>query len=255
MRRLEEALSAILAIDSVDQMSALDEALFAVYGYSGFAYLDIRTLPMSDEPMPFFQATVDQDFINTYVQENYISYDPVVVRAATTNSPFTWADCPEFFEWRQSRRGPKSRSFQVMKSAYDYGFRQGYVIPAHAVDAQGRRASALMTLFWREREEEFGTPESLPPWLRLIGLYYHERLLELRGLSAATLAESPTLSDRERECLCWACRGKTCIESATILGIGERTVEFHIANAMKKLGVHNKFHAIAVAIQRGLIAP
>jgi DNA-binding CsgD family transcriptional regulator len=76
----------------------------------------------------------------------------------------------------------------------------------------------------------------------------------LRGESeqARTL---PNLTDREREVLVWACRGKTRTETAELLNIGERTVEFHFENAMKKLGVFNKFHAIAVAIHLGLISP
>lgn len=255
MRLLEEALSAILSAESVEDMPALEKKIFSIYGYSAFAYLDVRTMPMGGEPVPFFQTSLNPDLVQTYIDENYMAADPAVLRGAASNAPFTWADCPEYYEWRQPRRGVKPRSHQVFKTAFDFGYRQGYIIPAHAVDTQGRRSSALITLFWSEQEELFGTPETLPPWLRLVGLYYHERMLQLRGISSGTLAEMPALSDRERECLNWACRGKTCSESAIIMGITERTVEFHIANAMKKLGVHNKFHAIAVAIQRGLIAP
>ena len=63
------------------------------------------------------------------------------------------------------------------------------------------------------------------------------------------------LSNRERECFTWACRGKTRSETAEILAISDRTVEFHFQNAMRKLRVHNKFHAIAIAIHMGLITP
>ena len=83
----------------------------------------------------------------------------------------------------------------------------------------------------------------LVPLRRLVGFHTHESL------------SRPSLTNRERECLAWACRGKTGGETATILDIGERTVEFHLQNAMRKLGVHNKVHAIAVAMRRGLVAP
>jgi DNA-binding CsgD family transcriptional regulator len=67
--------------------------------------------------------------------------------------------------------------------------------------------------------------------------------------------EYPLLTNRERECFVWACRGKTRSDTADILGISDRTVEFHFQNAMRKLRVRNKFHAIALAIHLGLISP
>ena len=90
--------------------------------------------------------------------------------------------------------------------------------------------------------------------VELVAAYFHERVLEIRGLSPTGLEARPLLTDRERECLLWACRGKTRGETASILRISERTVEFHFENVMRKLGVHNKFHAIATAIHLGLVS-
>ena len=58
---------------------------------------------------------------------------------------------------------------------------------------------------------------------------------------------------REDECLFWASQGKTSWEIACILGIGERTANFHIANACSKLGVNTRQAAIALAIGRNLL--
>jgi LuxR family quorum-sensing system transcriptional regulator CciR len=58
---------------------------------------------------------------------------------------------------------------------------------------------------------------------------------------------------REDECLFWASQGKTSWEIGLILGIGERTANFHIANACSKLGVNTRQAAIAQAIQRNLL--
>ena len=62
-----------------------------------------------------------------------------------------------------------------------------------------------------------------------------------------------TLSDGERECLAWAGHGKTAWETAQIMALSPRTVEFHLANAIAKLGAANKVHAAATAVRLGLI--
>lgn len=61
------------------------------------------------------------------------------------------------------------------------------------------------------------------------------------------------LSAMERECLAWVIAGKTAWETSVILGRSRKTVEFHLANAVRKLGGSNKIHAAALAIRQGLI--
>ncbi|VCU68165.1 Transcriptional activator protein LuxR [Pigmentiphaga humi] len=61
------------------------------------------------------------------------------------------------------------------------------------------------------------------------------------------------LSAREAECLRWASVGKTSWETAHIIGVSERTVNFHLGNAFAKLNVNNKQAAVAQAILQGLL--
>ncbi|WP_326525677.1 helix-turn-helix transcriptional regulator [Sphingomonas sp.] len=69
----------------------------------------------------------------------------------------------------------------------------------------------------------------------------------------ATRRSERILSDREGECLAWVSIGKTAWETAVILGISARTVEFHLHNATRKLGAVNKVHAVALAIRAGML--
>lgn len=61
------------------------------------------------------------------------------------------------------------------------------------------------------------------------------------------------LSPRERECLMLAFEGKTARQSAKELGCTSRTVNYHIANAMRKLKVVNKLGAIQRACWMGVL--
>lgn len=63
------------------------------------------------------------------------------------------------------------------------------------------------------------------------------------------------LSIREQECLVWAARGKTSWETGVILGISERTVNFHLQNACRKLRVNGRRAAILQAMHERLIHP
>lgn len=63
------------------------------------------------------------------------------------------------------------------------------------------------------------------------------------------------LTEREREALTWAARGKASGEIATILDISERTVNFHIDNAMRKVGAATRIQAAVKCALLGLIEP
>jgi DNA-binding CsgD family transcriptional regulator len=51
----------------------------------------------------------------------------------------------------------------------------------------------------------------------------------------------------------WVSLGKTANETGSIIGKSQRTVEFHLNNAVRKLGAVNKIHAAAIAIRTGLV--
>jgi NarL family two-component system response regulator LiaR len=61
------------------------------------------------------------------------------------------------------------------------------------------------------------------------------------------------LTRREREVLNLLCQRFSNTEIADQLYIGTRTVEFHVANVLDKLGVENRRDAAAVAARLGLV--
>lgn len=76
----------------------------------------------------------------------------------------------------------------------------------------------------------------------------------LRILMPATAeVEAPSLTPRELECLRWTMDGKTAWEIGSILGVTERSVVYHVNNAMHKLGCINKHQAVMKALRLGLI--
>lgn len=61
------------------------------------------------------------------------------------------------------------------------------------------------------------------------------------------------LTERELEILALVAMGRASGAIAATLGISAATVDTHVRNCLEKLGARNRAHAIALALQRGLI--
>jgi len=86
-------------------------------------------------------------------------------------------------------------------------------------------------------------------WLcNLLRTFMTERLLTQVAPSI-----SPPLSIRETEVLKWSAKGKTADDISTILKLKTRTINFHIANAIKKMGATNKTSAVVQAALSGIL--
>jgi DNA-binding NarL/FixJ family response regulator len=74
------------------------------------------------------------------------------------------------------------------------------------------------------------------------------------------LAQSPraepvhfALTDREIEALTWVARGKSSTDISVLMNVSERTVNFHVNNVIRKLGVATRVQAAIRCALLGLI--
>ena len=150
-----------------------------------------------------------------------------------------------------------------MDAAADFGLREGLVIPCHFKDELGRVHSVSSVLFWKDHLRPFAfVLKSKKAELHLLMIYFIQQFFKLRSEEARSASQTlrdlkkdggQTLTDAQRDVLSWAARGKTIGETAEILNISEMTAETHVKNALRRLNVHNKTHAVAKAIMLGLI--
>ncbi len=66
--------------------------------------------------------------------------------------------------------------------------------------------------------------------------------------------ERPTLTEREREVLARVVEGKSSVAIAALLGISERTVNFHVDRVMRKLNVATRTQAAITCVRLGLMS-
>jgi DNA-binding NarL/FixJ family response regulator len=90
-----------------------------------------------------------------------------------------------------------------------------------------------------------------PADFEMLGIVVDNRLRRAEGRPGSH--SEIHLTAREKEVLTWVGRGKTSSEIALILGLSDRTVNFHCDQAMRRLDVINRVQAVAKALSQGLI--
>ncbi|KQV46211.1 hypothetical protein ASC95_26770 [Pelomonas sp. Root1217] len=87
------------------------------------------------------------------------------------------------------------------------------------------------------------------------------QLLAAHALTAAdrllgpklSKGDLPKLTKRELDVLSWTAQGKTAWEVSVILGMSEKTANFHLGNAMRKLEVTSKHQAVLKCVAAGIL--
>jgi DNA-binding CsgD family transcriptional regulator len=170
--------------------------------------------------------------------------DPLRARALQQATPILW-------------REALPQVPNLMRKAREFGFATGVILPMHAPAGQWSALSLIKTEGGVEAERAILDTMAAA---QLFAAYVHEATARIirRRLDASVAVQQPAphlaLSQRERQCLVLAARGKTAAEIGKSLQIAERTVVFHLANARKKLGTASSPHAVVRAVSLGLIA-
>lgn len=147
--------------------------------------------------------------------------DPVHRASNITSVGFAWSKLPEMIALTPG-------DLRILELARGQGIGEGYTVPAHVPgEAHGSCsfACAAGDLF----------AEQHLALLQLVGAYAFEAARRMRRMR---FAPGPiALTDRQRECVMWAARGKSDWEIARILGISEETVGEHLRHARERYGV------------------
>lgn len=259
MTHVEEHIGDIEACSDLDSLKSCLQAIAEEYGFASFNFLDVGN-PHVD--VPYYMGTTGEAWENDYRSNGFVHVDHCVMQARRSNVPFAWSEVPLP---ERNLSGPKTGVLRLMEAANDHGYKNGLVVPFHYRDQLGRQYSSLCVFYWKDQLSRFTfTVARKKHDLHLVLIYWVQKAIDLvarsqrtggetrLGLGQTSLAEVP-LSDRERDVLAWAGRGKTASETADILKISEETVNTHLRNAIRKLGASNKTNAVVRSLYLGLI--
>ena len=236
-------LDAIEGVESLDRLRDKFSEFIAGMGFSSFAYVGLH-LPPHHLPEPLVVSTYPDEWQAHYIQADLDKIDPVLTQCMRNLTPFKWDVVSE-------GEHISKRQETFFHDAKDLGLVYGLTVPIHGYGAE----FGLLSITTNATENDFhdATSEFLHD-IHIAALYYHAAIK--KNLDEKWVhKEQFTLTAREMECTGWAAQGKTSWETSEILNISENTVNFHIKNVMRKLGVYSKQHAIVKAIMFGLICP
>lgn len=176
------------------------------------------------------------EWLDEYISRGYQAIDPVVRENFSRFSLQRWK------ETFAMCKAPKD----FLHTAGDFGLTKGYT---HGVKSFRGEEGSLFSFS--------GVSVEYSPRTETI---LHHIVPHLHNAMSAILRShdrrgKPSLSLREREVLKWLSCGKSTWDISIILGISERTVNFHTSNIMQKLNTVSRTHAVAVALELGLIEP
>ncbi|XYJ10279.1 autoinducer binding domain-containing protein [Telluria sp. B2] len=221
------------------------------FGFESFVYGDSAP-GRSRQPQQSFDATdlvsgqlltaYPESWTRRYIEAGYVDVDPLI--ALCSRSPL-----PQL--WHRLALPGDSRTGAFFDEARQHGIAAG--MTCSLIGSNGALSLLSLTLE-RNRERDRRVVERHVSQGHMLISYLHEsvRRLDAQG----TAAPAPVrLTAREKEVLTWVSAGKTSWEIARILALAERTVVFHVDNAMKKLDTSTRTQAVAKAFSLGLIAP
>ncbi len=204
----------------------------------GFNYCTVvmrAPLPISS-PKTYAVSNYPEAWQEAYQRNNYLTIDPVVQHGLRSQEMLVWSD--EVFAGTPDLR----------RTTQTAGIRFGLSQPTRG----NLGAIGLLSL---ARSDQAVTPAELEEkkfklvWLAQIA---HQGMSKHLA-SDLMPAPVPQLTERELSVLRWTAEGKTSEKIADILQISERTVNFHINNAVAKLGTTNRTSAAVQAALLGLL--
>jgi LuxR family quorum-sensing system transcriptional regulator CciR len=225
-------------VRDLDSEAALCEALGAVASDLGFRYfalthhVDVRrsstAIRIHNYPEGWAEWFDDQSLGTT---------DPVHRASNVTSVGFAWSKLPEMIAMTDNDR-------RVLQLARREGIGEGFTVPAHVPgEAHGSCSFACAT------SDPFC--EDNLALLQLVGAFAFEAA---RRMLRGRVSQGPVkLTDRQRECVMWAARGKSDWEIARVLGVSEATVGEHLRNAFQRYGVGKRTLVAVHALFDGTI--
>lgn len=204
-------------------------------GFEQCAYGLRAPLPVSN-PKTILISNYSAEWRQRYLEAEYIRIDPTVHHGRRSQVPIVWTD--SLFA------GAPALWSEARSSGLCVGRAQS------SFDARG--VGGLLTLSRSQdplSENELRAKNSQMSWLANVAHFAFSRLLAPR-INPLNLA---ALTKREIEVLKWTADGKTSFDTAEILNVEVDTVNFHLKNAVAKLGASNRTSAVVQAVSLGLL--
>lgn len=229
-------------IDKLDGLTVVDDVMrlfsttVADFGYSSFLITGVPEPPQRLEPYILLNGW-PKGWMEHYTKAKYYRDDPIAGWCRRSVNPFEWSEVPI-----SSEQSP--RATEVMNTAKDFGLKKGFLVPIIG----GSGSQACVTMAGEQPDYEPRAKRAL----HLMSMYAHSRCSALK-MRDSDGQRRRVLTSRERDVLAWTAEGKTSSEIGDILGITQRTVNWHAEQSKRKLDAVTRTQAVIKALRLGEI--
>lgn len=234
----EEFADAIAGATNLDELAIVLAAIALELGFRYFAlthHLDIPRAPVPAVRLHNYPAA----WADYFDAQRLGPSDPVHRASHMTGIGFAWSRLPGLIQLT-----PRDR--EVLDKARQNGIGDGFTVPAH-IPGESAGSCSFATAAGHE------APGDRLYAAQLVGGLAFEAARRLVAIRSP-LPDRPQLTDRQRECVYWAARGKTDPEIAHILGISHETVILHLKQARARYGVYKRTQLAVHALFDGTLS-
>lgn len=172
------------------------------------------------------------DDLVAYERDGWSERDPLLDYAATGNGPLYWSRST----WLARRQ------FGYQEYLASAGLFSGITVPLHG---KSEKIGALTLLSWSDR----GHDKDVEHAAAIIGRVAMARAAAIgliSGQESAGNGRVLSLSVLQREILKWVANGKSNSEIALIVAQSKRSIDYHVVEILRKLGVSSRAQAAAI---------
>ncbi len=234
----ERAFETVATLRAATDIAALDGIIEPVLTPLGLPYFGVGRFfgPAGQVDAGLLNGNLPNDWVRHYARCGYAMHSPLALEMLTTSLPYTWNSIVR-------RPGHNVTGSRILNEAGDFGLLDGLYIPMREADM------SYTAVVLSGPCPELGDP-FLATAAEVIGAHYG---LAARRLNAAPKQSDRQITHRQRECLLWVRAGKSSTVIGEILGISAATVNEHIGNACRTLGVATRVQAVIEAMRLELL--
>lgn len=231
----------------IDELADTIEYALRDMGFTGFVYWThvkkpVEDLKSSDVFLLSRGPASLKAFEAMYLARAMYLDDPIFLNAGQYHQPFT-------SEAARAAAQPSRRRRWLYLLEERFGFKYDLNVPIHTP-----LRVQVLNAYCVGRDPAIGARiEAERDALVRLATRFAAAIVDFVMLGFEDDTWSLVLSRRQQECLSWMAKGRTNSEIAAILGCSERTVKFHVAELMKRLGAANRTEAVAIAARQGWI--
>ena len=225
-------------LQDVATHNALDSAILSLSRELNVEHVVYHSVSSKGEQ--YAATTYSANWVEQYLGNDYARIDPVVQACLRRFHPVDW----KRLDWT----GKSTQTF--LHEAIDAGVgNQGFSVPIRGPSGQ----FALFTVSGKEKDDLWAKyTQDYARTLILASHYGNQKALELElGSDQDDIVK---LSPRETDALTLLALGFSRAQAANSLSISEHTLRVYIESARFKLAAMNTTHAVARAMNQGLLS-